>query len=106
MKIHDTRTPAIQPGTTPATPASGVSPTTPAVSGDQAGATEARRTRRDSVELSPAAQAMTTGATDQASASLSPERLAEIRQRIHSGAYDSLAVVDEVARRILDRGDV
>ena len=105
MKIHDTRTPAIQPGTTPAAPIPAVSPT-PTVGGDQAGPAEARRTRRDSVELSPAAQAMTTGATDQATASLSPERLAEIRHRIQSGAYDSLAVVDEVARRILDRGDI
>lgn len=105
MKIHDTRTPAIQPGTTPATPVSGVSPTT-AAGGDPTGPAESRRTRRDSVELSPAAQAMTTGATDPASSSLGPERLAEIRQRIQSGAYDSLAVVDEVARRILDHGDV
>lgn len=104
MKIHDTRTPAIQPGTTPATSLPAVGPAVGA--GDQAGPTEARRPRRDSVELSPAAQAMTTGATDQASATLSPERLAEIRQRIQSGAYDSLAVVDEVARRILDRGDI
>ena len=105
MKIHDTRTPAIQAGKTPATPIPAVSPTT-TVGADQAGPAGARRTRRDSVELSPAAQAMTTGATDQASATLSPERLAEIRQRIQSGAYDSLAVVDEVARRILDRGDL
>lgn len=103
MKIHDTRTPAIQPGTTPATSLPAVGPAVGA--GDQAGPTEARRPRRDSVELSPAAQAMTT-ATDPASSSLGPERLAEIRQRIQSGAYDSLAVVDEVARRILDRGDI
>ncbi len=36
----------------------------------------------------------------------SPERLNEIRRRVLAGAYDTDAVVGEVARRILDRGDV
>lgn len=34
-----------------------------------------------------------------------PERLNEIRRRVLAGAYDTDAVVGEVARRILDRGD-
>lgn len=33
-------------------------------------------------------------------------RLAEIRRRVLSGAYDADGVVGEVARRIIDRGDV
>lgn len=37
---------------------------------------------------------------------LPPERLAELRRRLLDGAYDSLDVIDEVARRILARGDL
>jgi len=33
------------------------------------------------------------------------DRLAEVRRRVLSGAYDSDAVVGEVARRIVDRQD-
>jgi anti-sigma28 factor (negative regulator of flagellin synthesis) len=32
--------------------------------------------------------------------------VAEIRQRIRDGAYDTDAVLDSIARRILDRGDI
>jgi len=57
----------------------------------------------DRVEISDAGRAKasrlepTTPATQ--------ERLAEIRRRVLSGAYDADAVVGEVARRIIDRGD-
>jgi len=37
---------------------------------------------------------------------LSPERVTEIRNRILEGAYESLPMVDQVARRILGSGDV
>jgi negative regulator of flagellin synthesis FlgM len=37
---------------------------------------------------------------------LSAERIAEVREKILSGAYNSLEVVDQVARRILVSGDV
>ena len=37
---------------------------------------------------------------------MSAERMAELRQRIDGGAYNSLEVVDQVARRLLDKGDV
>jgi len=39
-------------------------------------------------------------------AELSPERIAAIRQTVLEGAYDSVDIMDRVARRILDRGDV
>ncbi|HEX6533246.1 MAG TPA: hypothetical protein VF041_01545 [Gemmatimonadaceae bacterium] len=41
-----------------------------------------------------------------ADAPLSAERLTEVRRRIFGGVYDSAAVVDAVARRILERGDL
>ena len=55
--------------------------------------------RTDTVEISDAGRAKSaTGAQ--------AERLQEIRARVLQGAYDTDAVVAEVARRILDRGDI
>jgi hypothetical protein len=59
--------------------------------------------RQDSVEISDAGRARAAGELSQAEGA---SRLQEIRQRILQGAYDSDAVVAEVARRILDRGDL
>ncbi len=61
--------------------------------------TPAPTKRRDSVEISDAGRAM-------ANERLSAERVAEVRQRILSGAYNATEVVDTVARRILQRGDI
>ena len=65
--------------------------------------------RVDRVEISDAGRAMAAQGPESgesARAELTPERLAELRHRVLSGAYDSLAVVDQVARRMLQRGDV
>jgi hypothetical protein len=40
------------------------------------------------------------------SASLDPSRASHIRDRVLNGAYDTLEVVDAVARRLLDSGDL
>jgi hypothetical protein len=67
--------------------------------------TPAQVEKYDRVEISDAGRA-------RASARLAPtepgtgDRLAEIRRRVLSGAYDTDQVVAEVANRILDRGDV
>ncbi len=55
---------------------------------------------RDSVELSAEglARAKDTTLTDQ--------RIAQIRQNVLQGAYDSSHVVDQVAKKILASGDV
>lgn len=61
--------------------------------------------RVDRVEISEAGRARAAGSlhpVDGASA----QRLAAIRQRVLEGAYNTDAVVADVARRILDRGDV
>ena len=39
-------------------------------------------------------------------AEMTPERIAEIRKRVQEGAYASPEMLDEVARRMLERGDV
>lgn len=54
---------------------------------------------RDRVELSTEARALAR------SSSLGATRVDSIRQRVLSGAYDSLSVMDTVARRMMQRGD-
>lgn len=64
--------------------------------------------RVDRVEISDAGRALAAqdGSAPNASRELSAERLAELRQRVLGGAYNSLGVVDQVARRMLQAGDV
>ena len=61
--------------------------------------------RTDKVEISDAGRALAARDGDQATG-LDPARAARIRGRILSGAYDTLEVVDAVARRLLDSGDL
>ena len=64
----------------------------------------------DRVEISDAGRTLAARETESLSASgrseLSAERVSEIRQRILEGAYNATDVVDEVARRMLERGDI
>lgn len=55
---------------------------------------------RDSVELSAEGIARAKDAT------LTDQRIAQIRQNVLQGAYDSAHVVDQVAKKILANGDV
>lgn len=55
---------------------------------------------RDSVELSAEGIARAKDAT------LTDQRIAQIRQNVLQGAYDSAHVVDQVAKKILASGDV
>ena len=56
--------------------------------------------RSDSVQISSAGRSMA------ASAALDPERTAELRTKVLTGAYNQLDIVDQVARRMLSRGDL
>lgn len=58
----------------------------------------------DSVVISDAGRALS--AQGPQVSDLDPQKEAQIRQRIVDGAYDSLEIVDQVARRILDSGDL
>lgn len=96
-----------RPGRTPAT---GSAPRDHDPTGRTAGARRCANPRTiyseklDRVEISDAGRARAS--------SLEPtvpgtrERLAEVRRRVLTGAYNADAVVGEVARRIIDRGDV
>ncbi len=58
--------------------------------------------KSDSVQISDEARRLNAEQKD----SLDPERVNELRQKVLSGAYNTLDVVDQVARRILTRGDL
>jgi negative regulator of flagellin synthesis FlgM len=64
--------------------------------------------RSDKVEISDAGRALAArgGDSAQASSGADSTRTDRVRGRILSGAYDTLEVVDTVARRLLDSGDL
>ena len=60
--------------------------------------------RTDKVSISDAGRAL--AARDGGSDPIDPSRASQIRDRVLNGAYDTLEVVDAVARRLLDSGDL
>ncbi len=87
---------------------------TQAESGKKQGAdssTAAAAPRSDQVQISSAGRALASQAAISAghaaeAEGLSPARVAEIRGRILQGAYNSVEIVDQVARKMLERGDI
>ncbi len=59
---------------------------------------------KDVLDLSPAARAFVARAEDEGT--LSAERMLQIRQRVLDGAYDSPAVLDAVAHKLRQSGDL
>jgi anti-sigma28 factor (negative regulator of flagellin synthesis) len=62
--------------------------------------------KSDSVSFSDAGRSMAARLEQQNQAAFDPERVAELRTKVLNGAYNTLDVVDQVARRILSRGDI
>jgi flagellar biosynthesis anti-sigma factor FlgM len=62
----------------------------------------AKPVKSDSVQISDEARRLSAEQKN----SVDPERVNELRQKVLSGAYNSLDMVDQVARRILTRGDL
>jgi hypothetical protein len=56
----------------------------------------------DQVQFSDVGRRLSAAQAD----SIDPDRVKELRERVMSGAYNSLEMVEQVARRILDSGDV
>jgi hypothetical protein len=61
------------------------------------------RRDEDRIEISAEARALAEASAD---APLSPEQLAELRQWIADGGYDAPEVLDVIARRLLQSGEV
>jgi negative regulator of flagellin synthesis FlgM len=100
MKIQGQRSEVLRPASqTPSVQSPSVeAPKAQPTSGNAGGARGS-----DSVQISDAGRAMSTG---EAGGSLTPERVAELRRRVLEGAYNANNVVNQVAKRILERGDV
>ena len=101
MTIHDITSGAIRSGAT-RDPRSSAG----ATEGDEVrGVSQVERV--DRVEISEKGRALAEASAASATrGTLSPERLAQINQRVEDRAYDSAEVAEEVARRLLDAGDL
>ena len=62
--------------------------------------------RSDKVSISDAGRALAARDSGPVSAGRDPARAERIRERVLNGAYDTLEVVDAVARRLLASGDL
>lgn len=62
------------------------------------------RPKQDTVSFSDEARALASGTSTRAAAGA--ERVEDVRQRILMGAYNSAEMAGEVAKRILQRGDL
>jgi anti-sigma28 factor (negative regulator of flagellin synthesis) len=62
------------------------------------------RVAQDTVSFSDEARALASGTA--ARASSGPERVEEVKQRILMGAYNTAEMAGEVAKRILQRGEL
>lgn len=64
--------------------------------------------RSDKVQISDAGRALAArdGGAASGTTGMDPAQASQIRGRVLSGAYDTLEVVDAVARRLLDSGDL
>ena len=105
MHISSKTTGALTPDTTRASQSVGAVDGPP---GQTAPATSSTTHRSDSVQISDAGRALAARGKNDASgtSSLDPTRANQIRSRIMSGAYDTLDVVDTVARRLISSGDL
>ncbi len=64
------------------------------------------RAQSDSVQISDAGRSLASRVEQDAKSTFDPERVAELRTKVLTGAYNTLDVVDQVARRIISRGDL
>ena len=67
-------------------------------------ATTPERPKQDTVSFSDEAHALASGTIVKGPAS--PERVADVKQRVLMGAYNTAEMAGEVAKRILQRGDI
>ena len=110
MKIQNTGSEIFRSGYAGAIRNGGVEGSTGSRQATQAPSSGVSSERGDKVQISQAGRALAAQASGKASdevrAELSPDRIAQIRQRVLEGAYNSVTVVEEVARRMLERGDI
>lgn len=84
----------------------GVGPAEPRPVDKAAPVPDVAQKKSDHVQISDAGRSMASRLELNQRADFDPERIAEIRTKVLTGAYNTLDVVDQVARRILTRGDL
>ena len=94
------RSPAVDPLTRPAQPERN--------GGNRPAQAEAPapKPRSDTVSFSEAGRALAGSAPGGRTGELTSERVEEIRQRLLAGAYNSTQMAEQVAKRILESGDL
>lgn len=102
MRINGTSYESLRPDRAPASPAGASSRSADATPPTGNGTPSPLAPRSDSVQFSDIGKAMSAAQADD----ISPERVLELRAKVMEGAYNSLEAVEQVARRILDSGDV
>jgi len=100
MKINGTPSPEVLAATTKGVRETGAAEAISSTKSAKPETPAPAKPRRDSVEISDAGRALA------GHGGLTADRVAEVRQRILAGAYNATEVVDTVARRILQRGDI
>jgi hypothetical protein len=98
MNIRDIRSDAA--GAAPIQPVRGIN------NRPSAGTAPEGRDREDLVEISEEARALAAREEAAPEGTLSPERISELRRWIQAGGFDAPEVVDRIARRLLDGGEV
>ncbi len=102
MRINGSIFDPLRPqSTTPASNPATSRPTDPAT--QNSGSTPVKS---DSVQISDAGRSLAGRLEQDVKSTFDPERVAELRTKVLSGAYNTLDVVDQVARRIISRGDL
>jgi len=102
MRIEDTRSDSVRPGNArPAAPVEPVQPARPIADAEKA-------TASIRVDISAEGRALAARQSDEADADapLAPERLAALRRWVHSGAFEEPVVIETVARRLLESGEI
>ena len=62
--------------------------------------------KTDSVQISDRGRSLAARAESDSRTQIDPERVSQLRQKVYQGAYNSLDVVDQVARRVMSSGDL
>ncbi|MBP6773062.1 MAG: flagellar biosynthesis anti-sigma factor FlgM [Gemmatimonadaceae bacterium] len=62
--------------------------------------------KSDSVQISDAGRSLAGRLEREKQDEVDPAKVAELRTKVLTGAYNTLDVVDQVARRIISRGDL
>jgi anti-sigma28 factor (negative regulator of flagellin synthesis) len=102
MRINGTSYESLRPGRSTANPMAGQAAPVDGAPPTGHGTPSPLSPKSDSVQFSDIGKAMSASQSDE----LSPERVQELRAKVMQGAYNSLDVVEQVARRVLDSGDL